>query len=115
MVHPVDRLLQYGSRVEVVVEDKNANVHPKGISFTANNMALVYPLDDAGARSTSDKFHVLQASDVVNTLFSEVAKLGNWESGEVLGVEMLESAQYYRDKRFVAFFLSRNGSHFFHC
>ena len=59
MVHPVDRLLQYGSRVEVVVEDKNANVHPKGISFTANNMALVYPLDDAGARSTSDMFHVL--------------------------------------------------------
>jgi len=68
MVHPVDRLLQYGSRVEVVVEDKNANVHPKGISFTANNMALVYPLDDAGARSTSDMFHVLQASDVVNTM-----------------------------------------------
>jgi len=80
MVHPVDRLLQYGSRVEVVVEDKNANLHPKGISFTVNNMALVYPLDDAGARSTSDMFHVLQASDVVNTLFSEVAKLGNWES-----------------------------------
>ena len=59
MVHPVDRLLQYGSRVEVVVEEKNANVHPKGISFTANNTALVYPLDDAGARSTSDMFHVL--------------------------------------------------------
>ena len=104
MVHPVDRMLQYWSRVEVVVEDMNANVHPKGISFTANNMALVYPLDDAGARSTSDMFHVLQASDVVNTLFSEVAKLSNWESGEVLGVEMLESAQYYGDNRFVAFF-----------
>ena len=113
MVHPVDRLLQYGSRVEVVVEDKNANVHPKGISFTANNMALVYPLDDAGARSTSDMFHVLQASDVVNTLFSEVAKLGNWESGEVLGVEMLESAQYYRDKRFVAFFFISQRFSFF--
>merc|ERR1712200_185288 len=84
MVHPSGRLLQYGSRIEVQVEDKmsvkNAKVHPKGISFTANNMALVYPLDDAGARSTSDMFHVLQASDVVNTLFSEVAKLGNWES-----------------------------------
>ena len=99
MVHPVDRLLQYGSRVEVVVEDKNANVHPKGISFTANNMAWVYPLDDAGARSTSDMFHILQASDVVNTLFSEVAKLGNRESGAVLAVEILESAQYCRDNR----------------
>ena len=77
MVHPVDRLLQYGSRVEVVVEDMNANVHPKGISFTANNMALVYLLDDAGARSTSDMFHDLHASHVVNTLFSEVAKMSN--------------------------------------
>ena len=47
-----------------------------------------YPLDDAGARSTSDMFHVLQASDVVNTLFSKVAKLSNWESVEVLGVEI---------------------------
>ena len=58
-------------------------------------------------------FHVLQASDVVNTLFSEVAKLGNWESGEVLGVEMLESAQYYRDKRFVAFFYLATVLNFF--
>ena len=58
MVHPSGRLLQYGSRIEVQVEDKmsvkNAKVHPKGISFTANNMALVYLLDNAGARSTSD-------------------------------------------------------------
>lgn len=103
MVHPMGRLLQYGLRVEVQVEDemsvKNAKVHPKGISFTANNMALVYLLDDAGARSTSDMFHDLYASHVVNTLFSEVAKLSNWESGSVLGVEMLESAQYWRDNR----------------
>jgi len=103
MVHPVGRLLQYGSRIEVQVEDKmsvkNAKVHPKGVSFTANNMALVYLLDDAGARSTSDMFHDLHASHIVNTLFTEVARLSNWEGGAMLGVEMLETAQYWRDNR----------------
>ena len=97
MVHPSGRLLQYGSRIEVQVEDKmsvkNAKVHPKGISFTANNMALVYLLDDAGARSTSDMFHDLHASHVVNTLFSEVAKTSNCGAGVALGVEVLHSAQ----------------------
>ena len=78
---------------------KNAKLHPKGISFTANNMALVYLLDDAGARSTSDMFHDLHASHVVDTLFSEVARLRNWEGGAMLGVEMLETAQYWRDNR----------------
>ena len=103
MVHPSGRLLQYGSRIEVQVEDKmsvkNAKVHPKGISFTANNMALVYLLDDAGARSTSDMFHDLHASHVVNTLFSEVAKVSNCGAGVALSVEMLHSAQYWRDHR----------------
>jgi len=103
MVHPVGRLLLYGPRIEVQVEDKmsvkNAKVHPKGVSFTANNMALVYLLDDAGARSTSDMFHDLHASHIVNTLFSEVARLRNWEGGAMLGVEMLETAQYWRDNR----------------
>ena len=97
------RLLQYGSRIEVQVEDKmsvkNAKVHPKGVSFTANNMALVYLLDDAGARSTSDMFHDLHASHIVNTLFLEVARLRNWEGCAMLGVEMLETAQYWRDNR----------------
>ena len=53
---------------------KNAKVHPKGVSFTANNMALEYLLDDAGARSTSDMFHDLHAAHIVNTLLSEVVK-----------------------------------------
>merc|ERR1719234_811426 len=105
MVHPMGRLLQYGSRIEVQLEDKmsvkNAKVHPKGISFTANNMALVYLLDDAGARSTSDMFHDLHASHVVNTLFSEVAKMSIGGAGVALGVEMLHTAQYWRDQEVV--------------
>merc|ERR1719209_2268544 len=90
MVHPV---------VEDKMSVKNAKVHPKGVSFTANNMALVYLLDDAGARSTSDMFHDLHASHIVNTLFSEVAKMSNCGAGVALGVEMLHSAQYWRDHR----------------
>ena len=64
VVHPKGRMLRYGDRVEIQVEDqisvKNAKIFPRGISFTANNMALVYLLDDAGARSTSDMFHDLR-------------------------------------------------------
>ena len=88
MVHPSGRLLQYGSRIEVQVEDKmsvkNAKVHPKGISFTANNMALVYLLDEAGARSTSDMFHDLYATNIVDTLFRESCPKEESQSEEAI-------------------------------
>ena len=74
VVHPTGRLLQYGPRIEVQVEDqgsvKNAKVFPRGISFTANTFALVYLLDEAGARTTSDTFHDLYASQPEDLLFS---------------------------------------------
>lgn len=94
------RLLQYGPRIEVQVDDdisvKNAKIHPKGISFTANNCALVYLLDEAGARSTSDMFHDLQASDIAATLFQEAARGDGW--AVAAAVEMLEGVQYWRDE-----------------
>merc|ERR1712183_1024387 len=75
LVHPMGRMLQYGPRVEVQTEDdiniKNAKIYPRGVSFTANNMALVYLLDEAGARSTSDMFHDLYATQITDTLFEE--------------------------------------------
>ena len=100
LVHPMARLLQYGPRIEVQVDDdisvKNAKIHPKGVSFTANNCALVYLLDEAGARSTSDMFHDLQASDIAATLFQEAARGGGW--AVAAAVEMLEGVQYWRDE-----------------
>ena len=73
VIHPNGRVLVYEPRVEVQTEDdlnvKNAKIYPRGISFTANNMALVYLLDEAGARSTSDMFHDLYATNIVDTLF----------------------------------------------
>merc|ERR1712131_325394 len=73
LIHPKGRILIYEPRVEIQTEDtmsvKNAKVYPRGISFTANNMALVYLLDEAGARSTSDMFHDLYATHIVDIYF----------------------------------------------
>ena len=102
LVHPRGRVLQYGPRVEIQIEDtisiKNAKIHPKGASFTANNCALVYLLDEAGARSTSDMFHDLHASQIADTLFEESSQRGGGRNWAVMaGVQMLEQAQYWRD------------------
>ena len=68
MVHPQGRVLQYNSRIEVQTENypsiKNAKMWPRGVSFTSNNRALVYLVDQAGARSTTDTFHDLYAENI---------------------------------------------------
>jgi len=104
--HPKGRVLQYGPRLEVQVEDrvsvKNAKFHPRGVSFTANNCALVYLLDEAGARSTSDIFFDLHASQICDTLFLESTR----NCGDLTAVErcvgQLEAAQCWTDERRVA-------------
>lgn len=104
LVHPVGRLLQYATRIEVQVEDmasvKNAKIHPKGVSFTANNMALVYLLDEAGARSCADMFHDLYATHIANTLFAaskEVEEVKTFQGQTRMGAQLLEQVQYWRD------------------
>ena len=67
LVHPQGRVLQYNSRIEVHSRgsyvEKNAKIWPRGISFTASNCAIVYLVDQAGTRSTSDQFHDLYSED----------------------------------------------------
>jgi len=98
MVHPKGRVLQYGPRVEIQAEDnisvKNAKIYPRGISFTANNMALVYLLDEAGARSTSDMFHDLHATHIADMLFKESCD----REGEAVtaSIDQLDKAKYWR-------------------
>jgi len=98
VVHPKGRMLQYGPRVEVQCEDdvsvKNAKIYPRGISFTANNMALVYLLDEAGARSTSDMFHDLYATQIADTLFMESCE----REGQAVttSIQQLDKARYWR-------------------
>ena len=82
MVHPQGRVLQYNARIEVQtrscsaqgvghmggpVSIKNAKMWPKGVSFTSNNSALVYLVDQAGARSTTDTFHDLYAENIADS------------------------------------------------
>lgn len=102
LVHPRGRVLKYGPRLEIQTEDKisikNAKIHPKGVSFTANNCALVYLLDEAGARSTSDLFHDLHASHISDTLFLESSRRGvDQEWAVMAGMQMLEQVQYWKD------------------
>jgi len=101
IIHPKGRVLIYDPRVEIQTEDaqsvKNAKVYPRGISFTANNMALVYLLDEAGARSTSDMFHDLYATNIVDTLFEESCVKGGDNSSVIQeSITQLDRAQYWR-------------------
>ena len=100
IIHPKGRVLVYEPRVEVQTEDdlnvKNAKVYPRGISFTANNMALVYLLDEAGARSTSDMFHDLYATNIVDTLFGESCPKKESEEAVQESIKNLDEAQYWR-------------------
>jgi len=103
IIHPKGRILVYEPRVEIQTEDsmsvKNAKVYPRGISFTANNMALVYLLDEAGARSTSDMFHDLYATHIVDTLFEESCSKAKDESIIERSIFQLDSAQYWRTEK----------------
>jgi len=98
IIHPQARALVYQPRVEVQVQDavsvKNAKFYPSGISFTADNLALVYLLDTAGARSTSDSFHDLHGTDIVTSLFQE--RCLTQHSSAAVSCEQLDQAQYWR-------------------
>jgi len=98
IIHPLGRALLYEPRIEVQVEDsvsvKNAKFYPRGISFTANNHALVYQLDEAGARSTSDSFHDLEATDIVDSLFRE--RVLGQQSSVATSCQQLHNTRYWR-------------------
>jgi hypothetical protein len=101
--HPAGRLLQYGRRVEVQVEDaisvKNAKVHDKGISFTANTFALVYLVDDAGVRTTiGDIFYDMRASQPEERIFEESLQSGGSVDRQVAASEQLLGRLDYRQE-----------------
>ena len=76
---------------------KNAKIWPRGTSFTATTFALVYLLDEAGLRTTSDVFHDLSASDIVDSLWEEEV----WSMSRVTSrmrdsKEMIEGIRQWR-------------------
>jgi len=102
MVHPQGRVLQYNSRIEIQTEDflsiKNAKMWPRGVSFTANNCALVYLVDQAGARSTTDTFHDLYADNIADTVFLKSCQYSAEHPNQAIAqsIEYLENADYWR-------------------
>ena len=100
VIHPRGRAIVYQPRAEIQVEDrlsvKNAKFYPKGISFTANNLALVYLLDEAGARTTSDTFHDLHGTNIVETLFRE--RCASQHNSVRSSCEQLDRIRYWRNQ-----------------
>lgn len=99
-IHPQGRVLRYGPRIEVQIEDfvsvKNSKIHPRGVSFTANNCALVYLVDEAGVRTTSDTFHDLYRTEIVDNLFLEGGS-SSANGGMEVCAWLLQEAKYWRD------------------
>lgn len=76
MLHPNGRVHQYGSRVEIMAHDprgnhKYAKMWYKGVSFTAENCALVYLVDSAGTRTTTDNFSDLSHDFSASVFYTE--------------------------------------------
>lgn len=113
LVHPQGRVYQYNSRIEVQTKDQNlvrplvksAKMWPRGISFTSNCQALVYLVDEAGARSTSDSFHDLYYQNVADSIFNySLMDLKNsYDPSQDMSpidrsIEALERAEYERSE-----------------
>uniref|UniRef100_A0A0A9XDU4 Sphingosine-1-phosphate lyase 1 n=1 Tax=Lygus hesperus TaxID=30085 RepID=A0A0A9XDU4_LYGHE len=76
LLHPNGRVHQYGSRVEIMANDtrgnhKFAKMWYKGVSFTSENCALVYLVDSAGTRTTTDNFSDLSQDFSLQVYYSE--------------------------------------------
>lgn len=76
VIHPMGRMLQHNSKIYMEVSDddevKRAKICPKGITFAAANNALVYLIDEAGVRSTTDRFYDLRSHTIIDGKFTFV-------------------------------------------
>ncbi|KAL1464913.1 hypothetical protein WDU94_004518 [Cyamophila willieti] len=76
-LHPHGRIYQNGSKVEMLVYDqvsgnnKMAKMWYKGVSFQSDFSALVYLVDAAGTRSTTDTFRDLSPDFSLSVFYEE--------------------------------------------
>ncbi|KAG7210406.1 hypothetical protein KM043_011938 [Ampulex compressa] len=75
LLHPNGRIYQYGSRVEILAHDthgnnKYAKMWYKGVSFTSEQCALVYLVDTAGTRTTTDSFSDMSQDFSLSVFYS---------------------------------------------
>lgn len=98
LMHPNGRVYQYGSRVEIVAHDINhgnnkyAKMWYKGVSFTSEQCALVYLVDTAGTRTTTDTFTDMTQDFSLSVFYSD-SRYGSQYIEEAINI--LESAQYW--------------------
>ncbi|XP_063984828.1 uncharacterized protein LOC135166495 [Diachasmimorpha longicaudata] len=76
LLHPNGRIYQYGSRVEILAHDSHGNnkyakMWYKGVSFTSEQCALVYLVDAAGTRTTTDSFSDMSQDFSLSVFYSE--------------------------------------------
>ncbi|XP_028130276.1 uncharacterized protein LOC114326201 isoform X1 [Diabrotica virgifera virgifera] len=76
LIHPNGRVYQYGSRVEIMANDNHGNnkfakMWYKGVSFTSVQCALVYLVDSAGTRTTTDTFNDLTHDFTLNIFYED--------------------------------------------
>lgn len=97
-IHPHGRIYQNGSKVEMLIYDciggfnKNAKMWYKGVSFGRDYSALVYLVDAAGTRSTTDSFRDL-TPDFSLPVFYEESRHGPLFVQEA--VATLQKATYW--------------------
>ncbi|RZF39829.1 hypothetical protein LSTR_LSTR000477 [Laodelphax striatellus] len=97
LLHPNGRIHQYGSRVEILAHDVNGNnklakMWYKGVSFSSAQCALIYLVDSAGTRTTTDHFSELNC-DFSLPIFYNDCRYGPMHVQEA--VETLKAAQYW--------------------
>ncbi|XP_008550922.1 GATA zinc finger domain-containing protein 14 [Microplitis demolitor] len=76
LLHPNGRIYQYGSRVEILAHDSHGNnkfakMWYKGVSFTSEQCALVYLVDAAGTRTTTDSFSDMSQDFSLSVFYAE--------------------------------------------
>ncbi|XP_055642549.1 uncharacterized protein LOC129779222 [Toxorhynchites rutilus septentrionalis] len=111
LTHPNGIVFQNGSRVDIVVFDgrkKNpyvryAKMWHKGISLTSEGCALIYLVDAAGTRTTSDAINIDPKVDYINPVFHNGSRIGT---------------QFYQEANQIAqccnFWLNDDGTEIFH-
>ncbi|XP_011503349.1 PREDICTED: uncharacterized protein LOC105366555 [Ceratosolen solmsi marchali] len=97
LLHPNGRMYQHGSRVEILAHDvhgnnKYAKMWYKGVSFTSEQCALVYLVDAAGTRTTTDSFSDM-SQDFSVKVFYDQSKHGPACIQEAAGA--LSAGQYW--------------------
>ncbi|XP_014279959.1 uncharacterized protein fest isoform X2 [Halyomorpha halys] len=110
LLHPNGRVHQYGSRVEIMAHDirgnhKYAKMWYKGVSFTSENCALVYLVDSAGTRTTTDSFSDLMQDFSLGVFYSESR---HGQTFAIDAVNIIHGAQYWTTEEGVENWLINN-------